>query len=146
MRTHLHARLHWTEVREWHLPGRQLPQEDCEAPHVGGLGVDVLRGAVERLRGHPLRLVHLAPLLEREAAVGHVHARAELLVRDAVDLEHITGLKRMPRAKIDSAFLKTAAFLKFAADFPGGGRGQSVLPLPSFGEDGPDRGYRGGYV
>ena len=45
--THLHANLHGTEVREWHLSCLQLPEEDGKTPHVCSLPVDVIRTSLQ---------------------------------------------------------------------------------------------------
>jgi len=74
-------------VTEGHFSRRKLPEEDGEAPHVCGLGVDDLWGFAQRLWSHPCRVVSLAATLEREGGVGHVDARSQLVVRENINLE-----------------------------------------------------------
>ena len=71
----------------------QLPQENGEAPHVGGLGVDDFGTLGEGLRSHPSRMISLAAVLEGEGRVGHGHAGGQFVVGQNVNLERIGRFK-----------------------------------------------------
>lgn len=75
-----HASFHWRQIHERNLTRHQLPDDDCEAPHVARLPVTLGTFSLQLFWWHPCGLINATALLEGEFAIAHVDASRQIFV------------------------------------------------------------------
>lgn len=80
LQRNLHTDFHGTLIGEGHFASGEFPQQNGEAPHVGGLPVAVGNLLLQCFGGHPARIVDPALFLEGELCVRHVDASGQVVV------------------------------------------------------------------